>query len=139
MSKESTHAYACFQQGAERLKAAMAGLPNRIPVSAQMHDFVAAQRGIPRRKFFTNPEIMMPAILEVQAEYGLNVASVTFDVYNIEAEGLGQKMVWSDASMPDVDGTEHKEIERLARRYDEEHLQGPGGEPESRDRHAAQR
>jgi uroporphyrinogen-III decarboxylase len=68
-----------------------------------MHEFVAEQRGIPRREFFTTPEIMVPAILEVQAEYGLDVASVTFDVYNIEAEGLGQGVVWSDAFMPDVD------------------------------------
>ena len=32
--------------------------------------------------------------------------SITFDVYNIEAEGLGQKLVWSDASMPDIDRSE---------------------------------
>ncbi len=106
MSKESTPKYTCFQRGAERLKAAMTGMPGQIPVSAQMHEFVAAQRGIPRREFFTNPEIMVPAILEVQAEYGLDVASITFDVYNIEAEGLGQRVVWSDAFMPDVDRTE---------------------------------
>lgn len=106
MVKESLQDFSRFQQGAERLKAAMAGVPDRIPVSAQMHEFVAAQRGIPRRKFFTSPEIMVPAILEVQDEYGLDVASVTFDVYNIEAEGLGQRVVWSDAFMPDVDRTE---------------------------------
>jgi hypothetical protein len=106
MLKESPRDFTRFQQGAERLKAAMAGAPDRIPVSAQMHEFVAAQREIPRREFFTNPEIMVPAILEVQAEHGLDVASVTFDVYNIEAEGLGQKLVWSDVFMPDVDRTE---------------------------------
>jgi len=106
MSKEASQEYTCFQQGAQRLKAAMTGLADRTPVSAQMHEFVAAQRRIPRREFFTSPEIMVPAILEVQAEYGLDVASVTFDVYNIEAEGLGQRVVWSDAFMPDVDRTE---------------------------------
>jgi uroporphyrinogen-III decarboxylase len=106
MPKESSRKFSCFQQGAERLKAAMAGESDRIPVSAQMHEFVAAQRGIPRREFFTNPEIMVPAILDAQAEYNLDVASVTFDVYNIEAEGLGQRVVWSDAFMPDVDRTE---------------------------------
>ena len=84
----------------------MAGQPDRIPVSAQMHEFVAEQLRIPRKEFFTNPEIMVPAMLEVQAEYGLDAASITFDVYNIEAEGLGQKLVWSDAFMPDVDRTE---------------------------------
>lgn len=101
--KASQRDYTGFQQGVERLKAAMAGVPDRVPVLAQMHEFVAAQVGIPRREFFTSPEIMVPAILEVQAQYGLDVASVTFDVYNIEAEGLGQKLVWSDHFMPDVD------------------------------------
>lgn len=106
MLKDSPPPYAHFQQGADRLRAAMAGQPDRIPVFAQMHEFVAEQLRIPRKEFFTNPEIMVPAMLEVHAEYGLDAASTTFDVYNIEAEGLGQKLVWSDAFMPDVDRTE---------------------------------
>ena len=54
---------------------------------------------------------MVPALLESQVEYGLDAASITFDVYNIEAEGLGQKLVWSDEFMPDVEpgGDTHSE------------------------------
>ena len=81
----------------------MAGESDRVPVFAHMHEFVAEQLGIPRHEFFTHPEIMVPAMLKVQAEYGIDVASITFDVYNIEAEGLGQKLVWSDTCMPDID------------------------------------
>jgi len=106
MLKNLQPPYARFQQGAERLRLALAGRSDRIPVFAQMHEFVAERLKIPRRKFITDPEIMVPAMLEAQAEYGLDTASVTFDVYNIEAEGLGQKLVWSDAFMPDVDRTE---------------------------------
>ena len=51
----------------------MAGEPDRIPVFAQMHEFVAEHLGIPRREFFTHPEIMVPAMLEVQADYGIDV------------------------------------------------------------------
>ena len=45
----------------------------------------------------------MPAMLEVQAEFGLDVAQVTHDVYNIEAEGLGQRLIFDDDCLPDVD------------------------------------
>jgi uroporphyrinogen-III decarboxylase len=82
---------------------AMQGLSQRVPIFAQMHEFVAAQRGIPRREFFTWPEVMVPVMLEVQARFGLDVASITYDVYNIEAEALGQKIRWSEAGMPDID------------------------------------
>ena len=82
---------------------AMQGPSRRVPVVAQMHEFVAAQCGIPRREFFTRPEIMVPAMLEVQSRFGLDVASVTYDVYNIEAEALGQKIRWCQAGMPDID------------------------------------
>ncbi len=45
----------------------MAGTSNRIPVLAQMHGIVAEQFGIPRRGFFANPEIMVPAIQAADA------------------------------------------------------------------------
>jgi len=84
----------------------MTGESGRIPVFAQMHEFVAERMGIPRKDFFSRPEIMVPAMLEVQAEFGIDVASITFDVYNIEAEGLGQRLVRGDTSMPDIDRTQ---------------------------------
>ncbi len=98
--------YARFQKGTERLRVAMSGQSDRIPVFGQMHEFAAEQLGIPRREFFLNPEVLVPALLQIQAEYDIDAASITFDVYNIEAEGLGQKIVWSDAFMPDVDRTD---------------------------------
>ena len=81
--------YAFFQDGVARLAAALQGTCTRVPVYAQMHEFVAAQLGIPRREFFTRPEVMVPAMLEIEARYGLDLATITYDVYNIEAEALG--------------------------------------------------
>jgi uroporphyrinogen-III decarboxylase len=95
--------YAFFQEGVALMAAAMRGPASRVPVYAQMHDFVAEQCGIPRREFFARPELLVPATLEVQARFGLDVAAVTYDVYNIEAEALGQRIRWSDAGMPDID------------------------------------
>jgi uroporphyrinogen-III decarboxylase len=99
----ATGTYAAFQSGASLMAAAMNGVPSRIPVLAQMHEFVAAQCAIPRREFFTRPDLLVPATLEVQARFGLDVAAVTYDVYNIEAEALGQRIRWSEAGMPDID------------------------------------
>ena len=42
-------------------------------------------------------------MLAVQAAYGLDVPSITYDVYNIEAEALGQRLLLTDAAMPDID------------------------------------
>lgn len=85
------------------MHAAMVGETERVPVYAQMHDFAAAQLRIPSRIFYTRPDIMVPAMLQVQTDYGLDVASITYDVYNIEAEGLGQNLVFNDDMMPDID------------------------------------
>jgi len=103
VSDPSVCDYPHFRKGAALLAEALQGRSSRIPVFGQMHEFVAAQCGIPRQEFFTRPELMVPATLEIQSRYGLDVASITYDVYNIEAEALGQKLRWSEAGMPDID------------------------------------
>ena len=99
----TTAAYAHFQEGAALMAAALEGRASRAPIYAQMHEFVARQAGISSQVFYYRPEVMVPAMLKVQAEYGLDVASLTYDAYNIEAEGLGQKLLHSAANMPDID------------------------------------
>lgn len=85
------------------MRSARSGLARWSPVYAQIHEFVAHIKGIPNTVFYTQPKIMVAAMLEVQAEYGLEVATITFDVYNIEAQGLGQKLVFDDRHIPDID------------------------------------
>jgi hypothetical protein len=94
-----------FQEGSERLGWAMSGLADRVPVFGQLHEFAAEHLGIPRREFFTRPDLSVPALLQTQRDFHIDVASITFDVYNIEAEALGQELVWIDGCMPDVDRT----------------------------------
>jgi uroporphyrinogen-III decarboxylase len=103
VSEAGSGAYAGFQAGAALMAEAMRGVPTRVPVFAQMHEFVAGYLKIPRREFFRRPEIMVPAMLEVEQRFGLDVASVTYDVYNIEAEALGQPLAWTEDGMPDID------------------------------------
>ena len=95
--------YSGFQEGARRLERAMSGLPDRVPVYAQLHEFAMAELGVPTKEFYTRPEILVPGCLEIQERYGIDVAFIDYDVYNIEAEALGQKVIFSDDHMPDVD------------------------------------
>jgi uroporphyrinogen-III decarboxylase len=97
--------YTSFQAGARRLELAMKGLSDRVPVYAQIHEFAMAELGIPARQFYTTAEILTPATLEVAERYGIDVAYVDYDCYNIEAEALGQELIFSDGQMPDVDRT----------------------------------
>ena len=95
-----------FQEGAKRLNAAMTGIPDRIPVLAQLHEFAMKELGIGAQKFYTTPETLVVATFETQKKYGIDVPMLDYDVYNIEAEALGQKIKYSDTDMPDVDRTQ---------------------------------
>ncbi len=95
--------YSRFRTGADLLKQALGGQVTRVPVYAQMHEFVAHRLNIPNRIFYSRADIRVPAMLDVQAEFDIDVATVTHDVYNIEAEGMGQPLIFNDECMPDVD------------------------------------
>lgn len=95
--------YFGFQEGAKRLESAMKGIPDRVPVYAQIHEFAMKELNIPASTFYSTPEIIVPGSLEIIERYGLDVAFIDYDVYNIEAEALGQKIIFSDLHMPDVD------------------------------------
>ncbi len=95
--------YASFQEGLRRFDDAMEGTADRVPIVAQMHEFAMKELGIPAREFYTTPELLAAGTLEVQEKYGIDVPVLDYDVYNIEAEALGQPVTYSDTDMPDVD------------------------------------
>ncbi|MGD8291500.1 MAG: uroporphyrinogen decarboxylase family protein [Desulfobacterales bacterium] len=97
--------YSSFQEGVRRFENAMAGIPDRVPVVSQIHEFAMRQLGIPAKEFYTNPEILAAGTLEVQEKYGIDVPVLDYDVYNIEAEAIGQEVKYSEHDMPDVDRT----------------------------------
>ncbi|MDQ7841403.1 MAG: uroporphyrinogen decarboxylase family protein [bacterium] len=105
MSESREADYSVFQEGVALMADAMRGTARWVPVYAQMHEFVAEQCGIPRREFFRRPELLVSATLDTQARFGLDVPAITYDVYNIEAEALGQGIQWSEDGMPDIDRT----------------------------------
>jgi uroporphyrinogen decarboxylase len=95
--------YYSFQEGAKRFDDAMKGTPDRVPVYAQMHEFAMNELGIQANTFYTTPEILTPSTLEIAERYGIDVGLLDYDVYNIEVEGLGQKVLFFEDHMPDVD------------------------------------
>lgn len=94
-----------FQNGNLRFKDAMTGVPDRVPVYAQMHEFVCREQGADPRQFYTEPERLVRGTLEVMEAYGIDVPVLDYDVYNIEAEALGQAIIFPHNGMPDVDRT----------------------------------
>jgi uroporphyrinogen-III decarboxylase len=97
--------YSCFQEGSRRLEAAMSGIPDRVPVYAQIHEFARKELGVSAKEFYTTPRVLVPGVLEVTERYGLDVPFADYDVYNIEAEALGQEIVYCAGHVPDVDRT----------------------------------
>ena len=97
--------FSSFQDGAGRMENAMNGTPDRVPVGAQMHEFVMKELDINAKKFYTTPKLLPYGTLEIMEKYGIDVPFLDYDVYNIEAEALGQKIKYSDFVMPDVDRT----------------------------------
>ena len=93
-----------FQNGAKRLETVMkGGTPDRVPVAAQMHEFSMKQKGLNAKEFYTNAKVFVPVVLEAMEKYGIDIPFLDFDIYNIEVEGLVQKIIYSDVNMPDVD------------------------------------
>ncbi|UCF90594.1 MAG: hypothetical protein JSW39_20200 [Desulfobacterales bacterium] len=77
-----------------------------VIIAAQCNDHSARLAGIDSRRFFTDAPIFARTQLLVSAYYGFDAPSNTWDVYNIEAEAMGQKIVYPADGLPDVDRTQ---------------------------------
>jgi uroporphyrinogen-III decarboxylase len=78
---------------------------NHIVIGAQSNDHSAYLAGISSKLFFTDAHTFARVQLLVTEYYQLDVLSNFWDVYNIEAEALGQKIVYPPGAIPDVDRT----------------------------------
>jgi uroporphyrinogen-III decarboxylase len=90
-----------------------AGKPQRVLIAAQSLDHSAKLAGVPFEQFFTNARVFAETQLLVSEYYGFDAPNNTWDVYNIEAEALGQKINFYCDAIPDVDRT-HPLIESPA-------------------------
>ena len=98
--------------------AAHARKGNWLNISAQMHDHVLFVAGVPATKFYYDAKVNVGAAAAVSAWYGFDSPGIAIDVYNYEAEAMGQKMVYSPIAMPTIDCreplvAETKDLDRL--------------------------
>jgi len=77
--------------------------PNRIALITQMHDHSLALTGVSASDFHSNARTNINVMAAAYAYYGLDGGQAVFDLYNIEAEAMGQKMIYSDNAMPTID------------------------------------
>ncbi len=92
-----------FEDGWSRLEAAMTTGTDEASFIVQMHEFSMASTGTPGHQFYTDPETFVRGICETTRNYGFDVPSFIWDVYNVEAEALGVPLVLFDDMAPALD------------------------------------
>jgi uroporphyrinogen decarboxylase len=91
-----------FQRGYVRLQNAIEGIPDCVPFTAQMHEFAMAWSGTKGSKFYTDAEALVTGIVKTAEDFDFDLPGLGYDVYNIEAEALGQKLVFSEGQAPAI-------------------------------------
>lgn len=92
-----------FGEGFERVEKALAGVPDRIPVSAQAHEHGLRLSGLAPREYYYDPRRLVETTLEVAQRYRFDLPLLTYDYYNIEAEALGQRLLFPNEGAPIAD------------------------------------
>lgn len=91
-----------FQQGYFRLQQATQGIPDRVPFTSQMHEFAMAWAGTKGRTFYTDANALVTALIKTAADFHFDVPGLSYDVYHIEAEALGQQLIFNDQEAPAI-------------------------------------
>ncbi len=76
-----------------------------IVIGAQSNDHSAHLAGISSKRFFTDAYTFAKVQLLVSEYYRVDAPINFWDVYNVEAESLGQKVVYPPGGLPDTDRT----------------------------------
>ena len=76
--------------------------PGHIIVGAQSNDHSAHLAGVSSNRFFNDAEVFTRVQLLVSEYYNLDVPTNFWDVYNVEAEALGQTIQYPPNGLPDV-------------------------------------
>lgn len=76
-----------------------------VHIGAQINDHAAFLAGVPSELFFTDAHVFTRIQLLVTEYYHLDTLSNFWDVYNVEAEALGQKIIYHPIGLPDIDRT----------------------------------
>jgi uroporphyrinogen-III decarboxylase len=105
--------------GYEQYSAALLQRPDRVPVVVQPGLYAMALHRLSSQRFFHEPETFIYASQHMATLCGFDGWFPMFDVFNIEAEALGQALVWREGMEPWVDRDnpllrERGDLDRLA-------------------------
>ena len=78
---------------------------DHVIIGGQINDHSAFLAGVSPERFFTDATTFTQTQLLVTEYYKLDTLSNFWDVYNIEAEAMGQKIVYHTDGLPDIDRT----------------------------------
>ena len=95
--------YYSFQEGFRLVEQAAQGIPDRVPIYAQLCEMIPEEMGGSAEKIFHDPELITIGSFKICERYGIDVPVVDLDAYNIEAEAIGQRLIFDENIMPDVD------------------------------------
>jgi uroporphyrinogen decarboxylase len=77
--------------------------PDHVIIGAQSNDHSAHLAGISPERFLTDALLFTRVQLLVTEYYGFDTTLNFWDVYNIEAEAMGQKVLYLQGKLPDID------------------------------------
>jgi uroporphyrinogen-III decarboxylase len=102
----------------ERIQRIFRGEGDAVPILAQINEHVVRLCGGDMREAYTNAAKFVEMNLAVFEYYRLDMPGFYYDIYNIEAEALGQRLTWESDRMPDIDRQnplirEHSDLDRL--------------------------
>ena len=102
----------------ERVARVLEGKTDTIPIVAQINEHGVKLYGGDMREAYTNAAKFVEMNLAVFEYYQLDIPKFQYDVYNIEAEALGQRLTWEPDRMPDIDRSnpllrQHSDLDRL--------------------------
>ena len=102
----------------ERVARVLEGKADTIPIVAQINEHGVKLYGGDMREAYTNAAKFVEMNLAVFEYYQLDIPKFQYDVYNIEAEALGQRLTWEPDRMPDIDRSnpllrQHSDLDRL--------------------------
>jgi uroporphyrinogen-III decarboxylase len=110
-----------FSEGFSRLQAAAVGIPDRVPFTAQMHEFAMNWTGASPQRFYCEPPTFISALIRTAEDFDFDIPSLGYDVYNIEAEAMGQPLHFTARQAPVID----KEAILIKEKSDLVHLKRP--------------
>jgi uroporphyrinogen decarboxylase len=89
-----------------RIQEAQLGIPDRVPVYGQIHEFAMARSGVSAREFYSNGKLLVESIVETAREFDLDDPHINYDTYTIEAEAMGMEVIYYDDRAPQLEPTD---------------------------------